>query len=156
MNIAIQVQGLETLQEFLTKFPVVARSELNRAIDLTIHTVQRDAIMNAPVYTGYLRANIKATFADLYGKVEADTEYASAVEFGTKPHRVPALALEKWVGRKMGLGGNEAKRVAFFIARKISQQGTKAQPYFVPAIEKNEKQIEFYFSKAVDNIINKA
>ena len=41
------------------------------------------------------------------------------------------------------------------IACKIARTGTKAQPYLIPAFEKNEANISRRFENAMEVIVNK-
>ncbi len=64
--------------------------------------------------------------------VEANMDYASFVEFGTKPHFPPVEALEDWCAKVLG----DAK-LAFVVARAISRRGTYAHPFMGPALLEN-------------------
>jgi hypothetical protein len=47
--------------------------------------------------------------------------------------------------KKKGMGGGNAKEqksIAFLIGRKISKEGTKAQPYLRPALFNNKRNIQ--------------
>jgi len=73
------------------------------------------------------------------GSAEGGTvDYATYVEFGTKPHFPPVEAvtgeveaLDRWVDVKLNPEDTEA--VAFQVARRIAQVGTDAQPFMRPA-----------------------
>ena len=56
--------------------------------------------------------------------------YASAVERGTKPHWPPLDVISTWASHVLHLSGPEADLAAFFIGRKISREGTRAQRMF--------------------------
>ncbi len=64
--------------------------------------------------------------------------HALPVEEGTRPHFPPVDALVDWV-RFKGLdvrAGIPPRRMAFLVARKISQRGTKGQKMFAKSIPK--------------------
>ena len=62
--------------------------------------------------------------------------YAEFIEFGTDPHTVPFDIILKWVRRKLGITRErEAKRIAWFIVRKIQQQGIQPKPFLRNAID---------------------
>ncbi len=64
--------------------------------------------------------------------VEANADYASFVEFGTRPHFPPVDALRDWCAKFLG-----DERLAFVVARAISRRGTLAQPFMGPALLEN-------------------
>jgi hypothetical protein len=107
---------------------------------------------------------------------EGEQGYAAAVEYGRGPTKKASVdgitlktSLKAWIQRKLTnpTGGANAMdsaavfmkksreevidMVAFLIARKIHRKGTKAQPFFVPAVKKFEDKIR----GIVDNIIKK-
>jgi HK97 gp10 family phage protein len=112
--------------------------------------------------TGTLRAS---------GKVQKDKDgvdagffaegssegYASFVEYGRGPTKqagqIPLrTTLKAWVHRKLGIPyGKELESATFLIARKIHRKGTKAQPFFNPAVKKFEDKVSEIVSKYVDN-----
>jgi hypothetical protein len=80
-----------------------------------------------------------------------------------------ATSLKDWVRRKLGGGIKGSKNamksaavfagmstekyiesVAYLIARKIHREGTKAQPFFNPAVKKFEDKVSDIVSKYVD------
>lgn len=64
--------------------------------------------------------------------VEANADYASYVEFPTKPHFPPVDALRDWAAKFLG-----DARLAFVVARAISRRGTYAHPFMGPALLEN-------------------
>jgi phage gpG-like protein len=64
--------------------------------------------------------------------VEANVDYASFVEFGTRPHFPPVDALKDWAAKFLG-----DERLAFLVARAISRRGTLAKPFLGPALIAN-------------------
>ena len=108
---------------------------------------------------------------------DSEAGYAAAVEYGRGPSkkRSPdgitlATSLKDWVRRKLGGGFKGSKNamksaaihagmstedfiesVAYLIARKIHRKGTKAQPFFNPAVKMFEEKVSDNVSKYVDN-----
>lgn len=107
---------------------------------------------------------------------EGEQGYAAAVEYGRGPTKKASpdgitlkTSLKAWVRKKLTnpTGGKNAMdsaavfsgksreqlidSVAFLIARKIHRKGTKAQPFFVPAVKKFEDKIQ----QIVDRYIKK-
>ena len=68
--------------------------------------------------------------------------YGGAVRGGTRPHFPPPSALYDWVMVKLGVPMPAARGVAFMIARKISEVGTKPQPYQKEALKANMTKIQ--------------
>lgn len=68
--------------------------------------------------------------------------YGGAVRGGTRPHFPPPSALYDWVMVKLGIPMPAARGVAFLIARKISEVGTKPQPYQKEALKANMQKIQ--------------
>jgi hypothetical protein len=64
--------------------------------------------------------------------VEANADYASFIEFGTRPHFPPVDALRDWAAKFLG-----DERLAFLVARAISRRGTLAHPFLGPALIAN-------------------
>lgn len=82
--------------------------------------------------------------------------YAAHVEYGRGPTKkagqIPLrTTLKAWVHRKLGIPyGKELESATYLIARKIHRKGTKAQPFFNPAVKKFEEKVSDIVSKYVD------
>lgn len=89
---------------------------------------------------------------------ESSEGYAAYVEYGRGPTQkagqIPLrTTLKAWVHRKLGIPyGKELDSATFLIARKIHRKGTKAQPFFAPAVKKFEDKVK----DIVSDTINKA
>lgn len=112
--------------------------------------------------TGVLRASGKVQKGEDEGTIDAGffsssgkDGYAAAVEYGRGPSKrrgtIPLEdSLKAWVHRKLGVPyGKELDSAAFLIARKIHRKGTKAQPFFAPAVKKFENQIAQIMDKKI-------
>lgn len=88
---------------------------------------------NAPVDTGNLKARIHLT-PDVEGFGEYiltdGVDYGRHVEYGTKPHFIPIAPLQGWSGRVL-----KDSNAAYAVRAKISQSGTRPQPFFRPAFD---------------------
>ena len=105
---------------------------------------------------------------------EGEQGYAAAVEYGRGPTKKASpdgitlqQSLKAWINKKMTnpTGGKNAMdsaavfakktreeivdTVAFLIARKIHRKGTKAQPFFVPAVKNFEDKIQQYVDRYI-------
>jgi len=159
-TIDVEVKGLIELQRKTIQMAKdLHGAPIVNAMQQSALEVTRDAIINAPVDTGKLQASIlpriDLTETEVIGVVGSNVEYAPAVEFGSKPHMPPLEPLAAWVRRhNIGEEGYEYG-IAMLIAWKIAAHGTKAQPYLIPAFEKNEANIRRRFENAVEVIVNK-
>ena len=96
------------------------------ALQLAQAVIDR-ATPDAPVDTGKLAGSGMATPTS-DGAVAAFTApYASDVEHGTPPHDVSIAELVGWAGRHDMRPGA--------VRNAIAKRGTKAQPYFAPAVQ---------------------
>jgi len=121
------------------------RERLYEAVDKAVaraaEKVRSEAIenldRNKTNNTGDLRKSIitsKEGWAKY--KVLVGELYGVFVEYGTKPHFPPPSEIEKWVVRKLGVKGKEAKKLAWAISKHIAIHGTKEQPFWRPAVKK--------------------
>lgn len=94
----------------------------------------------APVYRGGLRDSIQVqetSEGDIY--VGTNVEYAPGVQFGTEPHYVPLVPLEKWARRKFSLQPPHSFAAARGVQSSIKQRGTEPNP-FVSRAKENIKE----------------
>jgi len=83
--------------------------------------------------------------SDFVREVYSDTDYGVYVEFGTRPHFPPLEPIKDWARRVIGDEG-----VAFPIARKISREGTEAQPFLRPALDEFQSQMARFWQRAIE------
>lgn len=170
-DIDIEVKGLIELQRKTEQMVADLHGvPILDAMRDSVLVIQRDAKINAPVNTGRLRASItpgiSAMGDSIEGVVGTNVEYAPYVEFGTKPHFPPILAIAAWVHKK-GFAGKFKGRsaageqsiaelyIAMQIALKIAARGTKAHQYLQPAFESNQTAIIARFDRALDMVVEK-
>lgn len=165
----VQIEGLRGLRADLDK----VKAKVSKAGDEALQSVgleiveeaKRNLERNRTIAFGTLRASGKVQ-KDKDGGIDAgffskDSQqgYAAAVEYGRGPTKKASpdgitlqTSLKAWVHRKLGIAyGKELDSAAFLIARKIHRKGTKAQPFFVPAVKKFEDKIQ----QIVDRYIKK-
>lgn len=99
--------------------------------------VINDARGLCPTFNGTLSLSIQPgeiviTNDNVTADVVAHANYASFVEYGTRPHFPPVDALRDWAARVLG-----DERLAFVVARAIARRGTYAKPFLGPAITAN-------------------
>lgn len=142
---------------------------------------QRTPIGATGALRGSIGSQVEASETAIEGRVgtslgfrsEADkvSGYAQAVEFGTKPHWPPLEPLIYWVKRKRLAGtysiktqrrlGSRATQMKQDIAlaravqAKIARHGTRAQPFFRPAVEESLPDVARLFEEAAAEIAAK-
>lgn len=161
----IEIEGLQALKANLNK----AVKDMADAGDKALQAVGLEIIAEAKANlnanktnnTGMLRSSGKVQNAE-DGTVDAgffsseqQNGYAEYVEYGRGPSKkkgeIPLEdSLKAWVHRKLGIAyGKELDSATFLIARKIHRKGTKAQPFFAPAVQKIEDRLEEIVSKYI-------
>ena len=108
--------------------------------------IERESAVEAPADTGRLRGGITSTLRESTGTIFSTSHYAKFVHEGTRPHRVGADKLMGWAKRK-GLN-------PYAVANSIRKKGTKANPFFVRALEKNKMKALEIFSSEIDKAIS--
>lgn len=109
--------------------------ELTNLIRTVMHRGRNNIVKRTPVgWSGALRGGYqvevrRANTKNPVGVIANPILYHDAVEDGRKPGKRPPIeALMPWVGSKLGVPpGPERRSVAFLVARKIGQTGTKPQ-----------------------------
>lgn len=156
-SLTLELQGIEQLQQALAQAPAVVQQELGVFLHAMVQHMRSEVIDRTPAAYGTLRASISGVVENQAGGqlgiVSTPQPYAVPVELGTKPHFPPVQALEDWVRQKLGLTGREGRSVAFAIARKIGQVGTKGHYMFRDAFEANTAEIERQFDQTVSRIV---
>ena len=119
--------------------------------EVVLNLTRRKSVLGRIISnTGRLAQSVKTYPRRQLGQwvVIANKEYAQAVEEGTKPHWVGKRGLrelERWA--RLKLGASNPAVVARAVAKKIARKGTKAQPYFEPAVREGERQMRRVFAK---------
>lgn len=155
-QITISTKGTNQLLRKLERMGPAARDAASKVVTRGVFQISADAKRFATDSsdTGRLRDSIapdvKRTNRGTVGRVEAHAKYASAVEFGTRPHFPPVDALRDWARRRLG-----DENLAFVVARAISERGTKAQPFMRPAFNRNRKKIEGEFRREIKRAVTK-
>lgn len=132
-RIELDSQAVQDYARYLKQAPAIAREEMSRSVEEALNLLEREMKENTPTgahgllresITHQLRGAALGDGAGVAGTVGSSLNYALPVELGTKPHFPPIEPLRDWVERKLGIGPEQSRSVAFLIARKISQRGT--------------------------------
>jgi HK97 gp10 family phage protein len=161
----IKIEGLKELRADFARASAKAGDGVMRGLQKVgleiVAEAKKNLNQNKTNNTGTLRAS---------GKVQKDGDgidagffaqgsdegYASHVEYGRGPTKkagqIPLrTTLKAWVHRKLGIPyGKELESATYLIARKIHRKGTKAQPFFTPAVRKFEEKVSDIVSDHVD------
>jgi len=152
----VDIDGVSTTLNSLSDLPREIREQVVTKLNETAELTRTQAIQNitdegAIGTSGMLRASVqvrtRADATDLRAVVKAGgsaeggtVDYATFVEFGTKPHFPPVEAvtgeveaLDRWVDLK--LNADDTESAAFQVAKKIAKVGTDPQPFMRPAAQ---------------------
>ena len=158
---AIYVEGLDELLRKMDRLPAEVQRECFKAMQSASLDIIADAKgnlrANGSVVTGNLRASGKVQKVDDktldVGFFSSDVEnkgYARYVEYGRKPGKMPPPdILEAWAYKKFRLSHKDARSAAWALARSIAKKGTKARPYFEPAVESGWRKMIDKIAKIV-------
>ena len=158
---AIYVEGLDELLRKMDRLPAEVQRECFKAMQTAsldiIDDAQSHLRVNGSVVTGNLRASGKVQKVDEktldVGFFSSDVEnkgYARYVEYGRKPGKMPPPdILEAWAYKKFRLSHKDARSAAWALARSIAKKGTKARPFFEPAVESGWRKMIDKIAKIV-------
>lgn len=158
---AIYVEGLDELLRKMDRLPADVQRECFKAMQSASLDIIADAKgnlrVNGSVVTGNLRASGKVQKVDdktldvgFFSSDVRDKGYASYVEHGRKPGKMPPPdILEAWAYKKFRLSHKEARSAAWALARSIAKKGTKARPFFEPAVESGWRKMIDKIAKIV-------
>ena len=158
---AIYVEGLDELLRKMDSLPAEMQRKCFKAMQSASLDIIADAKgnlrANGSVVTGNLRASGKVQKVDEktldVGFFSSDVEnkgYARYVEYGRKPGKMPPPdILEAWAYKKFRLSHKDARSAAWALARSIAKKGTKARPYFEPAVESGWRKMIDKIAKIV-------
>lgn len=93
-NIQVKITNLAEIKAAFKLAPGKMRDNLNKAIQKSIFSIERDSKINSPVLTGFLRASHQSLFSDLRGEVGPTASYAIFVHEGTRFMRPRPFLLE--------------------------------------------------------------
>lgn len=157
---AIYVEGLDELLRKMDRLPAEVQRECFKAMQRASLDIIADAKtnlrVNGSVVTGNLRASGKVQKVDDktldvgFFSSDSDKGYASYVEYGRKPGKMPPPdILEAWAYKKFRLSHKEARSMVWALAHSIAKKGTKARPFFEPAVESGWRKMIDKIAKIV-------
>jgi len=160
MRIDLEIRDVNGIIERFPRAGQIIDRHTSRAMRATLDVVEESVSGETPVNTGNLRngwtteIHGRPTAAFYEGKVMNPVSYALPVETGRKPGKWPPIdAIEMWVIRKLGIAaGAESRSVAFVIARKIGESGTKGAYMMKRGFEKVKHRVDKIWAGVPDKI----
>lgn len=158
---------LEGLNDLHMKFDRVTREVFSEADEglkkggmKIIADAQQNLKANGSNNTGLLSNSGKTQRIDIgydVGFFSRGKGYAEYVEYGRRAGRFPPLAdIRAWARKKLRVEDKRLNSAAFLIGRKIARKGTRPQPFFAPAVQKNQKGIMDAISEAVNKVTGRS
>ena len=156
IKVSVKLHGADKLTKAFRTSPKWLGQEIERGLENSALSVQREAQILAPVDTGRLRGSItyeldKAPIPK-FAKVGPTVEYGAFVEFGRRPNSAmpPVSALIPWLKRQ-GVSQN-TESVAFLVARSIAKRGIKPKPYMRDGYKEAKRGIDKIWGKVARSI----
>lgn len=149
------------LEELAKRFPDASREAKESKITEALLFLEAEVKKITPWGAGpiHLRDTIAGKVSvsgeTAMGILGTPLEHGEPVELGTKPHFPPVGPIRHWVETKLGYSGDEAKSVAFLIARAISKRGTKGASMFTKGYEDNEAVVMAILNEIPDEIFKR-
>lgn len=134
-DIRVDVSELEQFLGSLEDVERVVAPRVRRMMRISLDTIEAGVVARTPVNLGLLRGSIgteiRGARLNLHGEVATANLYAEPVEKGRRAGRMPPIdAIELWVVRKRIAPPDQARGVAFLIARAIGAHGTQGAHMF--------------------------
>lgn len=136
-----------------------AREGLTRAAMNMVTDAQENLKANGTNNTGLLSNTGKVEEARDGDAIDAGfiakgkRGYAEYVEYGRRAGKMPPVKnLGEWAYKKLRVDRKASKGVGYRIARKIAKKGTRPQPFFGPAVEKNRQAVSDAIAAAVSQV----
>jgi len=144
LNAQIDQSSLRRLLKNIDKYGKHIKKQVQQEINFTAGQIRYDAINAAPYKTGNLKKTSYVNYKrNLLGaEIGFNAKYASAVEFGSRPHIIKP---KKGKYLKFKIKGQWVQ------VTSVSHPGTKERPYLMPAFERNSKRMKAEILKIVKN-----
>lgn len=158
----LDMSELTSFLQVAAKVPEASINDAVLAVHKAVAEFERQVVVRTPVGAS---GNLRRTFSTKVSKGQSVVKgelvnpliYALPVEKGRKPGRQPPTTpIEIWVRRKLGISDpQEARSVAFVIARAIGRRGTKAVKMVEEGLNAAEPTIYKLFDAVADGAIEK-
>ncbi len=163
LSLTLTIGNLDKTLAEITAYPKDVEKIINNEFRAFGQNVTSDAQRLVPKNEGRLVQNIRNEVTNLEVSIQANTDYAAFIEFGTKSFAAAYVATlpqdwQSFAAQFRGAGGGPfsellmkitkwvklkglPEKAAYPIALKIIRKGIKAQPYLFPAFEKNKLEL---------------
>lgn len=141
-NISIKIDGLDNIIKKFGQANGIIRERISKGLRDAELFLLRTAKQEVPVKTGNLQKSIEvlSRTQPFTGGISARAEYAAAVEFGTRPHKITS---------SRGLSDGKV-----FFGRSVNHPGTRANPFMQRTADKEADQVKAVFLEVADQIAN--
>lgn len=146
--INVEIKGLDKINKYFEDFPDIYEKEVGQASKKSIILIEGQAVMEAPVDRGNLRAKRKKFANHLGGFIKFFANYAVFVHEGTRAHFPPVMK-----GKGLDLWARRKNINAWAVAKAMSRKGTKRNPFLERAVKKRETKVNSLFNKALKGIV---
>ena len=129
LKLNVKMTGLDKGQK-------MTKDKAKRILMLCMMKMEEIAIKNAPFDKGFLRLNI-SLFPQILSYsyiLTSNADYSADLEYGNTPKNVNLGDILAWVERKGIASGDGAENVAWYVAKKIREEGVNAHPFMRPAL----------------------
>lgn len=139
-RIDIELKGVEKAINKIKSWETEKINEVKRIVAETGRAIEAEATLRAPVDQGNLKASIHTDIENkgLTALVGTPVDYAPHVEFGTRPHKIRTKKAKVLSNGKS------------FFGKEVNHPGTTAQPFLMPAFDRNKKK----FVNAIRKVLN--
>ncbi len=132
------------------KAPKIAHEQITDFLYEATKLLESLVKTGTPIGVG---GEVNGLWATIHGEVERGAEiqrgivghtsvYGDPVERGRRPGKMPpSSVLVRWVELKFNVTGAEARRIAFFVRKKIMSRGTKGAAMFFRALDEGWPQV---------------
>lgn len=157
---AMRLNGVEGLSLAWSKAPQLTQNEMYAFAEAATHYLLGEVQERTPNVSGVTRDSFERSIPErlqdgALGAVGTMQPHVVPVELGSKPHFPPVEALMDWVKLKLGVADEDARSVAFLIARKISRTGTIGHFMVQRTFDSAMPVVERQFNQAVQNLLGR-
>lgn len=158
----VRAKGLKELENLGVLYPQVVEKHLRHAMTQSTNLVENNVRPLVPVgVSSRLRNSIGSQViqqgpASFIGKVGSSISepYPMVMELGREPGAgVPPENLERWVRLKLRVPAKDVKRVAWLVARSISQFGMDGKEFMKRGWEISKEQVDRFFLDAIERTL---
>ncbi len=154
----LEIEGLSEALTKLNAYDELSTQHLTRAMTQSVVALESAIKPLVPVFRGRLRGSIGSQVMQEVGSVVGKVgstlkseDYPAVMEFGRRPgaKMPPPSALERWVHLVLRVPNENARGVAYTVARSIARRGIKGRRFMARGYEASQGIIQQYFSDAL-------